>query len=253
MKMTEGEWNSSTDPQKMLTFLRESGRLTDRKARLFGVACCRRVGILLIDERGRRAVVTAESYADGLATGEELNAARQDALAYQEQEQMFADWDPFDDGTVARAEVSALAADVAQTGVIACHPERVVTAVVVTTRSGLDPRMVGWTAAMSAAQDSTRRELSGLLHCIIGNPFRPVAADSFWLTGNNGTIPRLAEVAYQERQLPSGHLDSARLAILADAVEEAGCADPYLLGHLRGPGPHVRGCFALDLILSKDR
>jgi hypothetical protein len=35
----------------------------------------------------------------------------------------------------------------------------------------------------------------------------------------------LAQAAYDERELPSGHLDQARLAVLADALEEAGCGD----------------------------
>jgi hypothetical protein len=39
--------------------------------------------------------------------------------------------------------------------------------------------------------------------------------------------------------------------VLADALEEAGCADADILGHLRGPGPHVRGCFVLDFLLGK--
>ncbi len=42
------------------------------------------------------------------------------------------------------------------------------------------------------------------------------------------------------------------LPVLADAFEAAGCTDAELLGHLRGPGAHVRGCWALDLILSKE-
>jgi hypothetical protein len=42
-----------------------------------------------------------------------------------------------------------------------------------------------------------------------------------------------------------------RLAVLADALEEAGCADALLLAHLRSPGPHVRGCFALDAVRGK--
>jgi len=42
-----------------------------------------------------------------------------------------------------------------------------------------------------------------------------------------------------------------RLAILADALEDAGCADEELLGHLRGPGPHQRGCWAVDLLAGK--
>jgi hypothetical protein len=46
-------------------------------------------------------------------------------------------------------------------------------------------------------------------------------------------------------------LDTVRLAVLADALEEAGCADADLLVHLRGPGPHARGCWVLELLLGK--
>jgi hypothetical protein len=46
-------------------------------------------------------------------------------------------------------------------------------------------------------------------------------------------------------------LDPVRLAVLSDAVEEAGCTGA-VLRHLRSPGPHVRGCWALDLMLAKD-
>jgi hypothetical protein len=94
--------------------------------------------------------------------------------------------------------------------------------------------------------------LAGLLYDLFGNPFRPTpAANSAWLAWNGGTVPRLAAVAYEERDLPSGHLDAGRLAVLADALEDAGCGEAELLGHLRGPGPHVRGCFALDVLLEK--
>lgn len=86
------------------------------------------------------------------------------------------------------------------------------------------------------------------LYCIFGNPFRPVSLDRFWLTP---TLTSLATAAYEERILPSGELDPARLAVLSDALEEAGCDDADILSHLRSPGPHVRGCWALDLVLSK--
>jgi hypothetical protein len=43
-----------------------------------------------------------------------------------------------------------------------------------------------------------------------------------------------------------------RLPILADALEEAGCTDTEVLAHCRGPGPHVRGCWVVDLILGKE-
>jgi hypothetical protein len=68
---------------------------------------------------------------------------------------------------------------------------------------------------------------------------------------NGGTVVKLAQAAYEESDLPSGTLDTTRLAILADALEEAGCADAEILGHLRGPRPHVLGCWAVDLIVGK--
>jgi hypothetical protein len=83
-------------------------------------------------------------------------------------------------------------------------------------------------------------------------PFRPVRIEPAWLAWNGSTVRRLAEAVYQERSLPDGHFDLTRLAVLADALEDAGCADPDLLGHLRGPGPHVRGCWVVDLILGKE-
>jgi hypothetical protein len=88
-----------------------------------------------------------------------------------------------------------------------------------------------------------------LLRDIFGNPFHPPPAlDPAWLTAE---VVALAEAAYADRLLPSGHLDPARLAALARALEDAGGEDAGLLSHLRGPGPHVRGCHVLDLLLGK--
>src|SRR5262249_55694135 len=85
-----------------------------------------------------------------------------------------------------------------------------------------------------------------LLRDLFGNPFRPAAVDPAWLAWNDGVVGRLAEAAYSERESPSGQLSPARLALVADALEDAGCADADLLGHLRSSGPHVRGCWAVD-------
>jgi hypothetical protein len=89
-----------------------------------------------------------------------------------------------------------------------------------------------------------------LLRDVVGNPFRAVVAIPDWLTP---AVLSVAGAAYEERNLASGHLTPACLAVLSDALEEAGCADEAILSHLRSPGPHVRGCFVVDLILSKGR
>jgi hypothetical protein len=102
---------------------------------------------------------------------------------------------------------------------------------------------------IGAANKATCESQLNLLRDLIGNPFRPVSIDTAWLTP---TVCRLATIGYEERSLPSGELDTARLAVLADALEDAGCQDADMLTHLRGPGPHVRGCWALDLLLGKE-
>jgi hypothetical protein len=93
-----------------------------------------------------------------------------------------------------------------------------------------------------------RERVPPLFRCVFGNPFRPVQLGPGWVTP---TVAGLAQAAYDERLLPEGDLDPARLAVLADTLEEAGCSVPDILAHLRGPGPHVRGCWAVDLILGK--
>jgi hypothetical protein len=87
------------------------------------------------------------------------------------------------------------------------------------------------------------------LRDIFGNPFRPTTCDPAWRTPD---AVALARAAYDERQLPAGTLDTARLVVLADALEEAGCDSADLLNHLRQPGDHVRGCWAVDAILGKE-
>src|SRR5207237_97344 len=98
---------------------------------------------------------------------------------------------------------------------------------------------------------AAEKEQARLLRDILGNPFRPAVIEPAWLVRLDGAGPKLAQAAYEERLLPAGTLDPVRLAILADALEEAGCTDAEILNHCRGPGPHVRGCWLVDLILGK--
>ncbi|MFO0799164.1 MAG: hypothetical protein U0804_16980 [Gemmataceae bacterium] len=62
-------------------------------------------------------------------------------------------------------------------------------------------------------------------------------------------------VSTKAQQLATGMYESrdfGPMPVLADALEDAGCADADVLGHCRGPGPHVRGCWVVDLSLGKE-
>ena len=84
---------------------------------------------------------------------------------------------------------------------------------------------------------------ASLFRDIFGNLSRPVTVDSSWLTS---TAVSLARQMYESR-------DFSAMPILADALQDAGCDSAAVLDHCRGPGPHVRGCWVVELILSDYR
>jgi hypothetical protein len=97
--------------------------------------------------------------------------------------------------------------------------------------------------AQAAADPAAERAAqAALLRCVLGNPFRPASFSPGW--GTPTVLGLAAAVSHEGR-----FADRQALGVLADALEDAGCADAGLLGHLRGPGPHVRGCWAVGLIL----
>src|SRR5205807_5360761 len=105
-----------------------------------------------------------------------------------------------------------------------------------------------------SALDAEQVAQADLLRCIVGPlPFRPVPPlERPVRPWNDGFIVKLATAIYEERSLPEGTLDSLRLGVLADAMEEAGVTDQDILGHLRQQGAvHVRGCWVVDLVLGK--
>jgi hypothetical protein len=96
-----------------------------------------------------------------------------------------------------------------------------------------------------AAVEVERKAQASSLRCIFGNPFRPVSLAPGLLQWEGATIVKIAQAITEERTFE-------RLPILADALEDAGCSDAAILDHLRGPGPHVRGCWVVDLLLGKN-
>jgi len=86
-----------------------------------------------------------------------------------------------------------------------------------------------------------QQEQLALARDIFGNPFRQVTFDARWRTTD---VLGLAGAIYEDRAFD-------RMPLLADALMDAGCADEELIGHCRGPGPHVRGCWVVDLLFGK--
>ena len=227
--MIEVEWLTCTNPETMLEFLR--GKRSDRKLRLFAVACCHRILPLISDVRSRSEVEVAERFADGLASQMELEVGRAEARAAipsrHPSKGVTVGTKAWREAMVARAVTRAVW-DTMQIPVYASYAAR--QTATVAEQHGLAWRGENWQ--------------SNLLRDLFGNPFSPVTLDIAWLAWKNGTIQKLALTIYDERGFQN-------LPILADALEEAGCTNADILAHCRQPGEHVRGCWVVDLILGK--
>jgi hypothetical protein len=225
--MTEAEWLTAVNAQKMIAPVSTKG--SERLWRLFAVACARRIEHLMRYENSRRALDVAEQYADGLATSHDLDLARTRAEAAARQ----AHFDEYEDEVRANfcmdAEYEAV-----------CAAMRAADTAVQCVAQNISPAADGrW------AQIDGSVLLPDLLRDVFGNPFRIPFVDPAWLEWNDGTVPRLAQVIYDERAFD-------RMPALADALEDAGCDDADILRHCREPGEHVRGCWVIDLLLGKE-
>lgn len=217
---SEGWWQNSDRPDAMWDWLYgpspygAAGPAAD-KARLFACACARACWHALDDERSRVAVQTAEAFALGRA-GEQLLARALDMA-----------WDAAEDFD-ARGTTSSAAPPY----YIACA--------------------CAATDAYEAAREACVRHCSlepaqqaDMLREVFGEFLDPPAFDRRWATPDVVALARAAESCRR----PDGLLDPARLAVLADALEEAGCppeegnAPHRLLAHLRGVAcPACGGC-----------
>src|SRR5262249_18600072 len=174
------------------------GKVGQRKVRLLLCGCCRAVWRLLADARSRTAVELGEQYADRPSNRSRMRAAYLAARAAAREAEARDPWeskglDEGGRGVLASQTVKPEAAPVAARG-----------AALAAVASDL-----GQGAGINAVAPG---HAVALLRCIFGIPVRPVAVDRAWLAWQGGVIPRLAQAAYDERELPSGHLDAARLA-----------------------------------------
>jgi hypothetical protein len=273
--VTEADWNACTDPKPMIRFMELERMGTCRQLRLFGAACCRRLRQPLDDGRIRRIIEAAEGYADGLTSAAELRAAHRRsstlcqrlrithdaprATCVLANAAIAANWVSASDARFRTSDrinsivpggyAAAAAAYIAGAAVDAAFYAAYegADAMALVGRRNIDGASTPADPIWAAEEEAQSR----LLRCVVGNPFRQPASGPSVLAWDSGAVVKMAEAIYDRREMPAGTLDAARLAVLADALEEAGCTDPDLLKHLRGPGPHYRGCFVLDLLLGK--
>jgi hypothetical protein len=221
--MDEHTWWTGHDLAGMKQLARFSQ--ANRKLRLFGCACCRRIWPILNRKKLRQAIEVAERFADGRAREDERNMAYRSvaqSLRYYDvdtvegQEELHACLYVL--GTPAFA--GTFAPEMALEAKIAHHPRG-------------DVRTFE-----SEAQMALLRDIFGPLL------FRWIEFDPEWHNWNEGRLGQLALTIYEEERVDL-------LPILADALQEAGCTDADVLTHCHGAGPHVRGCWVVDWVLGR--
>lgn len=221
--MTEAEWLTCGDPQKMIQFVSRRA-WGDRRARLFSVACCRKLKVLP-DDRLAGVIETAERFADRQADEVELSAAIGIATEAVE-------WE-------ARHDMNSWQSHAAEVVAAATRfqPDEFTVIDEFVAWAQMEPRGID---AASVAQVWANQTLANLVRELVGNPFQPVAFAAEWRTD---TAMLLARQMYESR-------DFGAMPILADALQDAGCHNADILNHCRDThAEHVRGCWVVDCIL----
>jgi hypothetical protein len=228
-------WLDCMDPRKMLQWVRGG---SERGRRLFACACCRMIPELSADEQACAALTEAEACAAGPLDRRGLETSWRQSLA------------GIGSAEAARAlacvlstwDASWSAWEPAWRVAVIAQKRLALEAVPVETRLGRRAER----RARGRARQALRQQQCNLLRCIFANPYRPTDVTSTLSARDKGIVPHMARMVYAEGLFGD-------LPILADALEEAGCTDTEVLEHCRGPGPHARGCWVLDLLLSGEK
>jgi hypothetical protein len=216
------------------------GNASERKFRLFSVACCRRTWDVFADPRSRRAVEVAERAVEGLVSESEIMQADTAAYAAYAGE--------YPEGAAAvilsfgRWQTAAYAA----AGTLSWQTAAQILGALGCARANRDVGPISvWgtdTEKWNQARAAEAQAQGALIREIFGNPFEPVSFSPQWRTD---TAVSLARQIYEA-------CDFSAMPILADALQDAGCDSEDVLSHCRDPKQgHVRGCWVLDLVLDK--
>jgi len=246
--MTEAEWLACAEPKHLHEHVRAT--LSRRKLLYYTIGCCRRLERFIPIAEVLTPLPIAERFAEGKAVEEELRAAldrtgvvsaglragsmeEAACVCLRYMLQFSAGLVSDRGGFVGKLTFNNAAVTIA----CGCYP---LVALPKPTHPGEEAKLPDdpeWRAAYSAEREFQIH----LFRDVAGNPFRPVTLDPAWQTP---TVTALARQVYESR-------DFSAMPILADALQDAGCDDEDVLDHCRGPGPHVRGCWVVDLVLGK--
>jgi hypothetical protein len=223
--MTEAQWLDADQPDGLIEYLRTARRVNRskagrRKLRLFACGCCRSVwGLFRREPEAAALVEAAERFADG-----ELSPA-----ALEHLDQLL----PIPTNYTVTAGLSLRFAARHTASSTACGAGSA--AFFCAQARAIGSRDFHGVMAAELAR------AAALFRCVFGNPFREVTFVPGWRTN---TAVGIASRMYGSR-------DFNAMPILADALQDAGCDSEDVLNHCHGPGPHVRGCWAADLVLGK--
>jgi hypothetical protein len=266
--MLEADWLTSRDPHSLQEYLRRGPAVSDRKFRLFGCACCRRISHLLADENLRQVIRRVERFADNPANTTELRNGRMIAGKGVMTARALLEAAGADAGISRALAVERPAGKPGGAFLGACavfhlagnhhawkaalHAAETAAEAVAWTAAGAATGVLAWTgndcavesapwtspwnAARKAARRQEEQDQTALLRHIVGNPFQP----SSWPESWPAAVVELAQALYagEDCRLP-----------LSDALEESGWVE--LADHFRREEWHPRGCWLLDLAVGK--
>jgi hypothetical protein len=238
--MTESEWLASNDPLALLRRL--PAAKVERKRLLLVCAAWQQLRQALPEARSQQALAALEQLAENIATadpGAVLWTAMQIEepiwpRIWQEDGEFQPAWNAETAALAATVLVGTMALGLGD-AYLATEAEALRAAEKVGRES--DTVAAGWRRQLDRLADLVRDVFGPL-------PFRAVTVEPTWLGRNESSLAYLTRSIYEERAFE-------RLPVLADALEEAGCASTDFLNHCRVPGEHVRGCWVVDLLLGK--
>lgn len=225
-------WDACTEPEEMLWYLHDLA--SDRLLRLFACASCRLIWSIIPTPNARRAVVASERFADGLTTPESLRVIETAALRTRP-------------STIWLAALAAVEAANAYPWQAAQWAPAWAAEAAADAAGRLSLAAFTHGSAVKMADHAwyqERQSQCAVLRDIIGTPMMSHSTPAAWKQWTSGSVASLAQSIYENGRFGD-------LPQLADALEQAGCADNEVLGHCRSTNPHVRGCWVLDGLLGK--